>query len=188
MIYFMRARDGRSIKIGYSRDVKKRRTQLQQHYKRPLVVLAVLKGGRAEEAELHARFAHLRYEGTEQFRPGRELMEFLGFPSTAGSDDSLMPDLLTPAMRQRLGIVVLKPNRVSGATLALNLLRLGWAEMIVRVKVSKLCAAIARSSGGAYTMNRQRINTLLRSETIRPETLKRIADAIGVKPEELTRV
>jgi plasmid maintenance system antidote protein VapI len=69
-----------------------------------------------------------------------------------------------------------------GRVLAENLVRLGWAERIVRVRAQEICD---RMEGG---MVRQRINALIGAETIRPETLKRIADAIGVKAEELTRV
>jgi hypothetical protein len=76
-----------------------------------------------------------------------------------------------------------KPRKAHmGRVLAENLVRLGWAERIVRVRAQEICD---RMEGG---MVRQRINALLGAETIRPETLKRIADAIGVKPDELTRV
>lgn len=80
MIYFAQATDGGPVKIGTSADVDTRLHQLEQHYGKPLALLATLPGGREEEARIHARFAHLRLGRTEQFLPNRELMSFLGRP------------------------------------------------------------------------------------------------------------
>lgn len=86
MIYFMQATDGGPVKIGYSADVGARLYQLESHYGTRLAVLATAEGGRAEEAELHTRFAHLRFGRTEQFQPAPDLMAFLGRPLLAGAN------------------------------------------------------------------------------------------------------
>jgi len=80
MIYFLQPIDGGPVKIGHSADVEARLRQLEAHYGRPLALLAVREGGRDEEQAVHERFAHLRLGRTEQFRPARELMEFIGRP------------------------------------------------------------------------------------------------------------
>jgi hypothetical protein len=80
VIYFMQPADGGAIKIGHSPDVDRRREQLEAHYGRPLVLLATMRGGRAEEASIHRRFSHLRLGRKEQFRPAAELMAFIGRP------------------------------------------------------------------------------------------------------------
>lgn len=83
----MQSTDGGPVKIGHSVDVDARRKQLEAHYGTPLAVLATMPGDLDTEAEVHARFEHLRYERTkkrgkrpEQFRPERDLMEFIGRP------------------------------------------------------------------------------------------------------------
>jgi len=86
MIYFAQAIDGGPVKIGYSADVMARARQLESHYGRPLAILATMKGDRPEEAELHARFAHLRLGRTEQFRPAPDLMAFIGRPLLVGAN------------------------------------------------------------------------------------------------------
>jgi hypothetical protein len=43
-------------------------------------------GGRAIEAEIHGRFAHLRLGKTEQFRPGPDLMAFIGREASIDPD------------------------------------------------------------------------------------------------------
>lgn len=79
-VYFMQPIDGGPIKIGYSENVDRRRAELEAHFGRSLAILAVVEGGRKEEREMHDRFSHLRMEGTEQFKPARDLMEFIGRP------------------------------------------------------------------------------------------------------------
>ncbi len=86
MIYFMQSPDGGPVKIGYSGDVEARARQLESHYGKPLAVLATVPGDRAEEAEMHRRFAHLRLGRTEQFRPAPELMDFIGRPLLVGAN------------------------------------------------------------------------------------------------------
>lgn len=86
MIYFLQSLDGGPVKIGFTDDFPARRKALENHYRRPLAVLATREGGRPEEAALHARFAHLRLGRTEQFQPGPDLMEFIGRPLLVGAN------------------------------------------------------------------------------------------------------
>jgi hypothetical protein len=44
-----------------------------------------MEGDRSAEQEIHARFAHLRLGRTEQFRPGNDLMRFIGMPMLVNS-------------------------------------------------------------------------------------------------------
>jgi hypothetical protein len=80
MIYFVQPLDGGPVKIGYSDDVAGRVKSLEHHYGQPLSLLATMDGGREQEKQIHARFAHLRFGRTEQFRPAPDLMAFIGRP------------------------------------------------------------------------------------------------------------
>jgi hypothetical protein len=80
MIYFVQPTDGGPIKIGTTTNLDGRLRQLEAGYGTPLAVLATIEGGRKEESEIHARFAHLRLRRTEQFRPAPELLAFIGRP------------------------------------------------------------------------------------------------------------
>lgn len=86
MIYFMQAVDGGPVKIGFTDDLPTRHYQLERNYGRPLAILATMEGGREREAEIHARFAHLRLGKKEQFRPGVDLMQFIGRPLLVGAN------------------------------------------------------------------------------------------------------
>lgn len=79
MIYFAQTPSG-SIKIGHSATVDTRLRNLASHYGSALRLLATMPGGREEERNIHARFSHHRIGRTEQFRPGRDLLEFIGNP------------------------------------------------------------------------------------------------------------
>jgi hypothetical protein len=96
VIYFMQATDGGPVKIGHSADVPTRVRQLASHYRKPLAVLATMDGDREEEAEIHARFAHLRFGRTEQFRPASELMAFIGRPLLVGPNPETV-EAMAPA-------------------------------------------------------------------------------------------
>lgn len=85
MIYFMQPVGGGPVKIGTTENLDLRVRQLEQHYGKPLVILATMPGSYDEERAIHERFAHLRIRGTrrkplEQFRPADDLMEFIGRP------------------------------------------------------------------------------------------------------------
>jgi Meiotically up-regulated gene 113 len=84
VIYFMQPTDGGPVKIGYSIDVDRRQSELEETYGRPLVVLATMEGGRVEEGKIHRRFRRHRIGQSEQFRPDAELMEFIGRPPLVG--------------------------------------------------------------------------------------------------------
>jgi hypothetical protein len=86
VIYFMQPTDGGPVKIGTTDDLVRRHKQLEAKYECPLEVLATIRGGRAQEAEIHARFAHLRLPRTELFRPEPELMEFISRPILVGAN------------------------------------------------------------------------------------------------------
>lgn len=82
MVYFMQAVGGGPVKIGCSKDVEKRRAQLETWYDRPLAIVHVIEGDRETEKAIHQRFARLRIRKTEQFRVGRDLIAFIGKPLT----------------------------------------------------------------------------------------------------------
>lgn len=84
MIYFMSPTDGGPVKIGRTDNLDRRREQLETHYGCQLAVLATIEGGKPEEREVHRRFKHLRLGRTEQFRPGADLMAFIGRPLLVG--------------------------------------------------------------------------------------------------------
>jgi hypothetical protein len=104
MIYFMQPVDGGPVKIGSSDDVEARRRVLEGHYGRPLVVLGTMSGGKPEEMDLHRRFAHLRLGRTEQFRPGADLMEFIGRPLLVGANPGAV-ETMEPANKPN-GLVI----------------------------------------------------------------------------------
>lgn len=70
-----------------------------------------------------------------------------------------------------------------GPVLAENLLRLGYADIFVRS--SELARLVAEKTG--RTMSRQRISAIMNAVRVDPDTVATLAEAIGVRPEELTR-
>jgi hypothetical protein len=80
VIYFVQPLEGGPVNIGHARNVTKRLIELQGYYRRPLVLLSTIEGGRGEEQALHVKFAHLRLGRAALFRPSTELMEFIGCP------------------------------------------------------------------------------------------------------------
>lgn len=97
MIYFAQTESG-SIKIGTTTDLPGRLAGLESDYKGRLCLLATMPGGRAEERAIHARFAHLRLGRTEQFRPGPDLMAFIGKPLLASPDPDLIGAVRGPSV------------------------------------------------------------------------------------------
>jgi hypothetical protein len=150
LIYFMQSTDGGPVKIGYSVDVVRRLKQLEYHYKRPLALLATMPGGPDEEAEIHARFDHLRF-GTgrpqgqgrrpEQFRPAPELMEFIRRPLLVGANPDaveMMPGL--SQARLELPADQLADVRAVAKSIGLSLatfVRLAVLEKVKRIKEGK---------------------------------------------------
>ena len=70
-----------------------------------------------------------------------------------------------------------------GPLLAHNLFRLGYAEIVV--KSTALAELVTKKTG--RNMTRQRISALMNAVRVEPETIALLAEAIGVKPGELTR-
>lgn len=109
MIYFAQPVGGGPVKIGTAVDVDLRIAQLELQYGLSLVVLATIPGGHEEEADIHERFAHLRFarrgrrgQCPEQFRPDPELMSFIGVKSPVGVDVASVE-----AMRAERTVVIL---------------------------------------------------------------------------------
>ena len=88
MIYFAQFPNG-TVKIGSSVDPRCRMKKFRSEYRVELSILAVKPGGPREEYRIHRRFAHLRFPGTEQFRPAPELLEFIGRPLFASQSPEL---------------------------------------------------------------------------------------------------
>ena len=76
-----------AIEICYGADVDARVRQLEEAYDEPVKVLAVREGDEETKLELHQLFAHLRFDRTQQFRPGSELLEFIDYEDQLWDDD-----------------------------------------------------------------------------------------------------
>lgn len=75
------------------------------------------------------------------------------------------------------------PEGAIGPQIMLNLLRLGFADIVVRS--SELSALVAEKTG--KSMSRQRISAMMNAVRVEPETIEALAKGVGVKPSELTR-
>jgi hypothetical protein len=114
MIYYAQLPTG-DIKIGCSADVETRLDQLEGHYGAELALLATMEGDRSTEAEIHARFAHLRLGRTEQFRPGADLMEFIGKPLLVGANPDAVEAISSAAAELKLTAVKAERDIVTKA-------------------------------------------------------------------------
>src|SRR5262245_40857180 len=76
-IYFIREDDQGPIKIGMAKDPERRLRVLQTGNHKRLRMIAIVPGGRSEEAALHRRFQDLRIEKTEWFQPVERLLGFV---------------------------------------------------------------------------------------------------------------
>jgi helix-turn-helix protein len=74
-------------------------------------------------------------------------------------------------------------DRPMGSVLTENLIRLGYADTVVRT--TEVARLVTEKTG--HKMSRQRIANLLNAINVRPETIAIIAKALGVKPSELTK-
>jgi hypothetical protein len=72
------------------------------HYGQPLALLATMPGDRSTEREIHERFSHLRLGKTEQFQPGRDLLEFIGKPLLVGINPAVVEAIPGRAVAVRL--------------------------------------------------------------------------------------
>lgn len=75
-VYFMFCEMCDVVKVGFSRDFRVRRRELQRGTGHPLRVLGIHPGNRQIEARVHALFAAERVEG-EWFRPSRALLRYI---------------------------------------------------------------------------------------------------------------
>lgn len=74
MIYFIRAGENGPVKIGRSRDPRRRLADLQVSHHETLCLLAVMDGDEAEEWTLHRAFPPVRGEWCE---PTPELLDYI---------------------------------------------------------------------------------------------------------------
>ena len=58
-----------------------------------------MEGDRSTEAEIHGRFAHLRFGRTEQFRPEPDLMTFINRPLFAAAGDVVGVEVMKPEVK-----------------------------------------------------------------------------------------
>lgn len=80
-IYFAQVGTGGPIKIGFSRDVRRRLAALQTGHSERLNVLRVYEGSQDDERSLHQRFAAYRENG-EWFAPAPEILSAeIGLPA-----------------------------------------------------------------------------------------------------------
>lgn len=75
-VYFVASLGTGLVKIGHSRDVRRRLGELQTASSAPLLLSAAVPGSRAQERELHHLFADDRARG-EWFRPSARLTHFI---------------------------------------------------------------------------------------------------------------
>lgn len=76
MIYFIQASSTPYVKIGFTKDVEKRRRNLQSENPHELKILGVCDGDRSVERHYHSVFKKLHIRG-EWFQIGPELQKFL---------------------------------------------------------------------------------------------------------------
>lgn len=81
-VYFVRAADGR-IKIGVTRNLRRRLAQLQMFSAAPLELMGSIAGGYAVEGSVHRLFAESAVGG-EWFAPSPRLLEFIDENAAAG--------------------------------------------------------------------------------------------------------
>ena len=75
------------------------------------------------------------------------------------------------------------PEGPIGPILEANLVRLGYAEMVVRS--TEVAKKVTERTG--KKISRQRISALLNAVNVEPATIELLAEGLGVKPSELVR-
>ena len=86
-VYFMRCAD--RVKIGYSTDPRKRRSQLATGLPDRIVVAKAMPGGPELERAMHDRFAEFHLNG-EWFRCAGSLADFINAPSKYREPDEVV--------------------------------------------------------------------------------------------------
>jgi len=66
-VYFLLDREACQIKIGWTRDLDRRKRQIEHERGRPMELLGVLPGGYDLERSMHAQFGAYRREGREWY-------------------------------------------------------------------------------------------------------------------------
>jgi hypothetical protein len=132
MIYFLQSVDGGPVKIGTTEDLAVRWKALEADYGCELALLAIMPGGKDEEAEVHERFAAIRLGRTEQFRPTADLMAFIGRPLLVG----LNPDTVEVMGSHRKPMIV----QVRGSQEFKD-----WAEKLSRHERISLASIVERA-------------------------------------------
>jgi len=127
----MQSPDGGPVKIGYSINLDARRRHLEWYYGRSMALLGSIPGGRKEEKEIHARFAHLRFGKTEQFRPTAELMEFIGRPLLVSANPDAV-EVMETLTRVRLDVDPDEHLHLRMAAAVLNLSMAAYVKQLVR--------------------------------------------------------
>lgn len=74
MVYFLY--NGESVKIGHSKNPKKRVKQLQTGSSSRILLLGSIEGGKELEKELHKKFNYIRIKN-EWFLPHEDLVEYI---------------------------------------------------------------------------------------------------------------
>lgn len=131
MIYFLQPIDGGPVKIGTTENLESRRRKLEADFRTPLALLATMPGGRKEEREIHERFSHLRFPGTEQFRPASDLMAFIGRPLLVGANSDAIEAIEQTEKPVRLDLSPQHHERLETEAKKLGLSMASCARMIV---------------------------------------------------------
>lgn len=76
MIYFIRGKESGNIKIGYSTNPDKRKSNLQTSHYEELELIGLMDGSLEDEATIHKTFASFNIRG-EWYRPSQEILEFV---------------------------------------------------------------------------------------------------------------
>jgi hypothetical protein len=147
-VYFIQAVEGGLIKIGVSTNVKHRAKTFGMAARKPMRVLAVMKGDRLTEWGLHKRFAHLLAEGKEWFSPGQDLLDFIAAEGTP-SDFVYEPGTWWKALKAKSS----HPKHVTIPITSLPEWRT-WAERVAKTEGLTLSELVI-AAVGEYASARQ---------------------------------
>jgi len=104
MIYYLRLANG-MIKIGCTNDLKARLKALRNYYEGDVTLLKAVPGDKLDEEQIHARFSHLRIRRLEQFKPGEDLLQFIGLDS----EERVSPIKPNPLKRDYHAVPIVMP-------------------------------------------------------------------------------
>ena len=76
MVYFIRGKESGNIKIGFSTNPDKRKSNLQTAHYEELEFIGIMNGSLEDEAKIKAMFSEFNIRG-EWYRPDREIMDFV---------------------------------------------------------------------------------------------------------------